>query len=493
MISSASVIKMSSPPRPSLASYPAALQPLTNPIAFNDTLALAARQSQAHYNPDPASGSAQAADHAQAKQPDAQTADQSRNADQPAHDHQAQNNGNAAARPTTHKDQNADHQSSDRSQKDASGHGKDQTKKKDTASADSQSASASSASTAASAQAPASTVAAPPQGAGNPQSPGQNSEVDQHAASSDSTTAKAAPTVDKSVQPGPGTVKNAPSSQSSALKNALQAANVKPAAGGPVVAASDIASKGKADSVGQLKTKSRSNPAVARPSADGSASVAAQPAQPNAAHQSAPSAAAPGSQLTGASTSTLASQSNLNVAAATSQSHTASPPPPAGHAPVHADPNADPNAALNAGRLSRGLNSVVNQRGGAVTLRLTPASLGTVRIHLQMQGTTVNAQFHAQTDEAQNLLSQQMGHLRQALQNQGLAVNRITVHHMHPSENGSATQHQGDQSSHGDGRSRGFTGQQGGRQPGSGSGNRDPGDQTTPRNHRFDQLVNEVA
>ncbi len=48
-----------------------------------------------------------------------------------------------------------------------------------------------------------------------------------------------------------------------------------------------------------------------------------------------------------------------------------------------------------------GLQNAVQQRGGAVTLRLTPPEMGTVRIQLQIQSGTVNAQFHTETESAQ--------------------------------------------------------------------------------------------
>ncbi|MFP3436074.1 flagellar hook-length control protein FliK, partial [Paraburkholderia sp. SIMBA_061] len=66
--------------------------------------------------------------------------------------------------------------------------------------------------------------------------------------------------------------------------------------------------------------------------------------------------------------------------------------------------DADADARLNAARLSRGLASAVQQKGGSVTLRLPPAELGTVRVQLQMQGASVNAQLHTQTDHARAML-----------------------------------------------------------------------------------------
>ncbi|MEM7626408.1 MAG: flagellar hook-length control protein FliK [Planctomycetota bacterium] len=129
--------------------------------------------------------------------------------------------------------------------------------------------------------------------------------------------------------------------------------------------------------------------------------------------------------------------------------------------------------ALNAARLSRGLNAAVNQQGGNITLRLTPPEMGTVRIQLNMQGGNISAQFHAETESARTLLSQQLGQLRTSLESQGLNVERLGVQAMNNSANSSSLQQQQNGQSQNqaeaDGRSRG--GQQ--QQPGGSSSNSD--------------------
>ncbi|MEM8495767.1 MAG: flagellar hook-length control protein FliK [Planctomycetota bacterium] len=133
-------------------------------------------------------------------------------------------------------------------------------------------------------------------------------------------------------------------------------------------------------------------------------------------------------------------------------------------------PLGDGPDALNEARLARGLKSALNQQGGSVTLRLTPPEMGTVRIQMQIQGTQVAAQFHAETDAARSLLQQQLGQLRTALEGQGLSVDRLGVQSMSAGNasgfNGSNLQQQnqsfGQNQSDGqanpnhDGRSRGF-------------------------------------
>jgi len=82
---------------------------------------------------------------------------------------------------------------------------------------------------------------------------------------------------------------------------------------------------------------------------------------------------------------------------------------------------------VNLGRVVRGLTSAINQRGGSVTLRLTPPELGAVRIEMTVRDGVVNARFTAATESVRHLLMDQMGHLRSALDRQGLSVERIEV------------------------------------------------------------------
>lgn len=124
------------------------------------------------------------------------------------------------------------------------------------------------------------------------------------------------------------------------------------------------------------------------------------------------------------------------------------------------------NDSLNTARLTRGLANAVQQRGGAVTLRLTPPEIGTVRIQLQITGTNVSASFHAESASAQTLLTNQLAQLRSALESKGLSVDRLSVqplattastNNANQGQNQSDTQQQGQsqQQNAGDGRSRG--------------------------------------
>ena len=130
---------------------------------------------------------------------------------------------------------------------------------------------------------------------------------------------------------------------------------------------------------------------------------------------------------------------------------------------------------LNAARLDRGISSAVNQKGGNVTLRLTPPELGTVRIQLSMQGTTVSAQFHAETASARTLLTQQLAQLKGGLEAQGLTVEKIGVQAMPgpgnssslSQQNGSSQQQPSQSQAEADGRSRGQQQQSPGQQQSS--------------------------
>lgn len=182
------------------------------------------------------------------------------------------------------------------------------------------------------------------------------------------------------------------------------------------------------------------------------------------AQVSAPTAQAPG-------TAFIATTAPVDVAGTGAQTFTAvdstGTATAASAQPGQAAPIQDAdNTELNTARIARGLQNAVQQKGGAVTLRLTPPQMGTVRIQLQIHNGTVNAQFHAETESTRTLLNQQMSHLRTALEQQGLSVERLGVQTMQ-NTSGSNLQHESQSDRDGqanDGRSRGGFTQQGNRQ-----------------------------
>lgn len=147
--------------------------------------------------------------------------------------------------------------------------------------------------------------------------------------------------------------------------------------------------------------------------------------------------------------------------------------PQAAPATLPSRPTAGEDGApdVNAARVARGLQNAVQQNGGTVTLRLTPAELGTVRIQMHLQGTSVSAQFFTETDKAQAALHHQLSQLRGALESQGLTVDRLQVQTMQQGGSSQASgghQQQPSDGSSQDGRSRGFLGGDQGRQASSG-------------------------
>lgn len=78
--------------------------------------------------------------------------------------------------------------------------------------------------------------------------------------------------------------------------------------------------------------------------------------------------------------------------------------------------------------VTRGLSAALNQRGGVVHVRLSPASLGSVRIEMVLEPAGVSVRIEASTASAQRLLSEHLSVLRSSLEQKGLAVERLSVH-----------------------------------------------------------------
>lgn len=182
-----------------------------------------------------------------------------------------------------------------------------------------------------------------------------------------------------------------------------------------------------------------------KPAASGKGEPSATPAAPIAASEVASSA--PASSVTAGGGDAATTKLSASAASAASPG-------------VANAGDAEPDA-VNAARMARGLNAAVKQQGGSLTLRLTPPELGTVRIELQIAGGTLAANFHAETEPARAMLTQQMSHLRRALEAQGLNVERLSVQTMgEPGRGGEAAtgDDSGRRETAGDGRSRGSFG-----------------------------------
>lgn len=111
----------------------------------------------------------------------------------------------------------------------------------------------------------------------------------------------------------------------------------------------------------------------------------------------------------------------------------------------------------NVAQVTRGLQAALHQNGGSITLRLNPPELGLVRVQMQLDAGVVRAELVAQQDSAASLLSRELGQLKQALESQGLTVDKLGVQTMSPSAPLSASRDANGFSNNAqdDGRSRG--------------------------------------
>ncbi len=136
-------------------------------------------------------------------------------------------------------------------------------------------------------------------------------------------------------------------------------------------------------------------------------------------------------------------------------------------------------------RVVKGLRSVINQRGGTLTLRLNPAELGAMRISVKMDGTAVAAQFQASTAAASQALNQNLAALRHALEAQGLTVENLNVQVTSSSSSSGSSQSQTEQHTDGsptDGQSKGLM-----RDGDQAHGGRGDGREDQPEHHDFKQ------
>jgi flagellar hook-length control protein FliK len=80
-----------------------------------------------------------------------------------------------------------------------------------------------------------------------------------------------------------------------------------------------------------------------------------------------------------------------------------------------------------AAQLKRGLAAVLRQNGGSVTVRMAPASLGQIRIRLDLNQGQVSARFDVGGREAHRLLESDLDVLRETLEARGLRVEDLHV------------------------------------------------------------------
>lgn len=107
--------------------------------------------------------------------------------------------------------------------------------------------------------------------------------------------------------------------------------------------------------------------------------------------------------------------------------------------------------------VTRGMNAVLRQGGGALTMKLSPATLGDIRIEMTMQSGKVSVQFDVGSLAAYEAVKGQIGELKHSLEQRGMTVERVEAH-ISPAlarssqSEGQTNQRSGDQPTHsGDG------------------------------------------
>jgi len=92
---------------------------------------------------------------------------------------------------------------------------------------------------------------------------------------------------------------------------------------------------------------------------------------------------------------------------------------------LDAQPEADAQSVQR--QIDRGFAAALRQGGGGVTLRLSPASLGAVRIEMSVSGGAIEARLEANSPQARELLEQNIAALRSSLEARGFSVDRLHV------------------------------------------------------------------
>ncbi|MCA9305471.1 MAG: flagellar hook-length control protein FliK [Phycisphaerales bacterium] len=88
--------------------------------------------------------------------------------------------------------------------------------------------------------------------------------------------------------------------------------------------------------------------------------------------------------------------------------------------------SSDAEAGFGAG-VSRGLAAALQQKGGSLTIRLSPASLGSLRIEMTLGEGQVSVRMETLNEQAQQMLMRSMPVLKDSLESKGLTVRDIQV------------------------------------------------------------------
>lgn len=88
---------------------------------------------------------------------------------------------------------------------------------------------------------------------------------------------------------------------------------------------------------------------------------------------------------------------------------------------------AAPRSASLPDQVARGLATLLRHQGGSVTIRLTPETLGQIKINLKIEDAHVWATFQTSTDASHEAIEQSLASLRASLESRGLIVERLEV------------------------------------------------------------------
>ncbi len=90
-------------------------------------------------------------------------------------------------------------------------------------------------------------------------------------------------------------------------------------------------------------------------------------------------------------------------------------------------------------QIQRGLAKALQSKDGEVTVRLRPENLGLVKVRVRVESSRVTAALEATSEQARELLSQNLATLERALEARGLSVDRVVVEHVpaHVTDDGS--------------------------------------------------------
>ena len=119
--------------------------------------------------------------------------------------------------------------------------------------------------------------------------------------------------------------------------------------------------------------------------------------------------------------------------------------------------------------VARGLAALASQKGGAMQIRLDPPSLGDLRIQMTVINGAVSAELRPSSAQAHTLLAADLASLRQALEAQGLSVERLSV--QSPAQPGNGPSSLGQGFGRGEQAHAGHAAAQAGQQAGGHTGN----------------------